>query len=160
MKSDREVMEILEAFDVTGCAHSAGRLAGVDPKTVRAYVRARDEGRPVTGPRERVKLVDGFAEKIEELVDKANGSIRADKVHERIVAMGFTGAERTTRRAVRAAKERWRAGTSGRFGRGSASRGCGSSSTGVRGRRSPARTAGCGARCCSVRGWRGPGSGS
>lgn len=26
-KSDREIMEILEAFDVTGCAHSAARLA-------------------------------------------------------------------------------------------------------------------------------------
>jgi hypothetical protein len=27
-KSDREIMEILEAFDVTGVAHSAGRTAG------------------------------------------------------------------------------------------------------------------------------------
>jgi len=26
-KSDREIMEILEAFDVTGCAHSAAALA-------------------------------------------------------------------------------------------------------------------------------------
>jgi hypothetical protein len=32
-KSDREIMEILEAFDATGCAHS---VAGVDPKTVLA----------------------------------------------------------------------------------------------------------------------------
>lgn len=35
-KSDREIMEILEAFDATGCAHSVAVLAGVDPKTVRA----------------------------------------------------------------------------------------------------------------------------
>jgi hypothetical protein len=34
-KSDREIMEILEAFDATGCAHSAAQIAGVDPKTVR-----------------------------------------------------------------------------------------------------------------------------
>ena len=34
-KDDREVMEILEAFDLTGCAHSAAALAGCDPKTVR-----------------------------------------------------------------------------------------------------------------------------
>jgi len=46
-KSDREIMEILEAFDATGCAHSAAALAGVDPKTVRRYVAARDAGRPV-----------------------------------------------------------------------------------------------------------------
>ncbi len=45
-KSDREIMEILEAFDATGCAHSAARLACVDAKTVRSYVAARDAGRP------------------------------------------------------------------------------------------------------------------
>ena len=36
--------------------------------------------------------------------------MRADIVHERLVAMGFTGNERTTRRAVAAAKARCRAG--------------------------------------------------
>ena len=41
-KDDREIMKILEAFDLTGCAHSAARLAGCDPKTVRRWVdRAR-----------------------------------------------------------------------------------------------------------------------
>jgi hypothetical protein len=34
-KSDRDVMEILEAFDLTRCARSAAQLAGVDEKTVR-----------------------------------------------------------------------------------------------------------------------------
>ena len=33
-KSDREIMEILEAFDLTRCPHSAADLAGCDPKTV------------------------------------------------------------------------------------------------------------------------------
>ncbi len=46
-KSDREIMNILEAFDATGCAHSAALLVGVDPKTVRRYVAALDAGRPV-----------------------------------------------------------------------------------------------------------------
>lgn len=49
-KSDREIMEILEASDATGCAHSAAGIANVDPKTVRRYVAARDEGPPVTSP--------------------------------------------------------------------------------------------------------------
>ena len=44
-KSDREIMEILEAFDATGCAHSAAALARVDPKTVRRYVVVKREGR-------------------------------------------------------------------------------------------------------------------
>ena len=38
-KSDREIMEILEAFDATGSAHSAAGLAGVDAKTVRGSSR-------------------------------------------------------------------------------------------------------------------------
>jgi transposase len=99
-KSDREIMEILEAFDVTGCAHSAAQLAGVDPKTVRRYVGARDEGRPVDAPVQRPKLLDPFLPKVEELVEASEGTVRADVVHERLAAMGFTGDERTTRRAV------------------------------------------------------------
>ena len=52
-------------------------------------------------PRPRV---DPFAAKIEEWVDRSNGRIRADKAHERLVAMGYVGSERTTRRAVAQAK--------------------------------------------------------
>ena len=43
-KSDREIMEILEAFDATGVAHSAAPLCKADPKTVRRYALARDLG--------------------------------------------------------------------------------------------------------------------
>lgn len=99
-KSDREIMEILEAFDATGCAHSAAPLAGVDPKTVRRYVDARDKGLPVDAPVRRPKLIDPFLGKVEELVETSEGAVRADVVHERLVVMGFTGDERTTRRAV------------------------------------------------------------
>jgi len=109
-KSDREIMEILEAFDRTECAHSAARLAGVDPKTVRAYVAARDAGRPVTGPGRRERLIDPFLGKVEEWVETSEAAVRADVVHERLVVLGFTGDERTTRRAVHEAKARWRAG--------------------------------------------------
>jgi transposase len=109
-KSDREIMEILEAFDATGCAHSAAQLAGVDPKTVRRYVAARDAGRPIGGTVQRAKIIDPFLGKIEELVDRSEGNVRADVVHERLQGLGFTGDERTTRRAVAEAKQAWRAG--------------------------------------------------
>lgn len=36
--------------------------------------------------------------------------VRADVVHERLVAMGFTGEERSTRRAVVELKQLWEAG--------------------------------------------------
>ena len=109
-KSDREIMEILEAFDATGVAHSAAPLCNADPKTVRRYAQARDLGRPVSEPVLRPKLIDPFLDKIEEWVERSKGKVRADKVHERLAAMGFAGTERTTRRAVAAAKARWRAG--------------------------------------------------
>ncbi len=104
-KSDREIMEILEAFDATGCANSAAGLAGVDPKTVRRYVAKREAGLPTGEPVRRSRLIDPFLGKVEELVDTSAGSVRADVVHERLVAMGFTGDERTTRRAVAGVKQ-------------------------------------------------------
>jgi len=109
-KSDREIMEILEAFDATGCAHSAAGIAKVDPKTVRRYVAAREEGRPVTGPGRRPRIIDPYLAKVEEWVDRSEGKVRADVVHERLQAVGFTGDERTTRRAVAEVKAAWRAG--------------------------------------------------
>jgi transposase len=109
-KSDREIMEILEAFDATGCAHSAAPLAGVDPKTVRRYVAARDAGRPVDEPVQRPKLIDSFLPKVEELVEQSQGAVRADVVHERLQALGFGGDERTTRRAVAQVKAAYRDG--------------------------------------------------
>ena len=110
-KSDREIMEIFEAFDATGCAHSAAQLVGCDAKTVRRYVARRDAGGGDSlDPARRAKLIDGFVSKVEELVDTSRGRIRADRVHERLLAMGYSGTERTTRRAVAAAKTAWRAG--------------------------------------------------
>ncbi|MGH3864715.1 MAG: IS21 family transposase [Pseudonocardiaceae bacterium] len=103
-------MEILEAYDLTGCAHSAAGLAGCDPKTVRRLVELRDRGLPVAGPGRRVRLIDPFADKVEEWVERSRGKVRADVVHERLVAVGFAGDERMTRRAVAQAKARWRSG--------------------------------------------------
>ena len=48
--------------------------------------------------------IDAFRPKIEELVVRSGGRIRAEKVHERLVAMGFAGSNRTTRRAVEEAR--------------------------------------------------------
>jgi transposase len=101
-------MEILEAYDLTGTLRGAAALAGCDHKTVARLVAARDAagGLPV---RARTRpLVDAFAGKIDELVDRSNAQIRADKAHGILVAMGYAGSYRTTRRAVAEAKRRWR----------------------------------------------------
>ncbi|MCU0281947.1 MAG: IS21 family transposase [Acidimicrobiia bacterium] len=110
MKSPEEVMEILEAFDLTGSLRAAAELAGCDHKTVAHWVRAREAagGGPPTPTRPRPR-VDAYAEKIEEWVERSRAKIRADVAHARLVAMGYQGSERTTRRAVAEAKHRWRA---------------------------------------------------
>ncbi|HEY4460694.1 MAG TPA: hypothetical protein VGN81_40720 [Pseudonocardiaceae bacterium] len=108
-KSDREIMDILKAFDLTRCAHSAARLVGVDEKTVARYVAIRESGVDPLAPRRRPRSIDAFRGKIEEMVARSDGRIRADVVHQRLVAMGFTGSDRGTRRAVAEAKAAWQA---------------------------------------------------
>jgi hypothetical protein len=77
-KSGREIMEILEAFNLTRCAHSAAQLAGCDEKTVARYVAIRDAGGdPLTRPR-RPRSLDAFMGKVEEWVEHSKGKVRAD----------------------------------------------------------------------------------
>jgi transposase len=102
-------MEILEAFDLAGSLRGAAELAGCDHKTVAHWVAAREAaGGGLPLPERPRPRVDAFAEKVEEWVERSRGKIRADKAHERLVAMGYMGSERTTRRAVARAKRAWR----------------------------------------------------
>lgn len=104
-------MNILEAYDLTGSFRDAGELAGCSHHTVARYVRAREKGLLVPGaPSPRESVVDGYLDKLEELVERSKGKIRADKAHRVIAAMGFTGSERTTRRAVARLKHAFHAG--------------------------------------------------
>jgi len=89
---------------------AAGELSGCDHHTVARYVALREAGQPPVVREHRVRPIDDYLDKIEELVARSNGRVRADVVHERIVAMGFTGGERTTRRTVAQVKARLRAG--------------------------------------------------
>ena len=110
MKNSEEIMEILEAYDLTGSLRGAAVLAGCDHKTVAHYVALREAG---AGPDERAArpmLIDEFLGKVEEWMDRSQGKVRADVVHDKLVAMGFAGSERTTRRAVAAARRRWWSG--------------------------------------------------
>ena len=141
-KSDREIMEILEALDLTRCSHSAADLAVCDPKTAARYVDARDAGADPRARGHRPMLADPVRAKIEELVERSGGRVRADVVHERLRDLDplapYAASERTTRRAVRSAKAAYRAGHRRTYRPWIPSPACGSSSTGARDRRSPA----------------------
>lgn len=109
-KKSEEVMEILEAYDLTRCPFSAAELSGADRKTVQRYVGLRDAGHDPFERARRAQLLDPYLDKLEELVDDSKGKVRADVVHDRLRAMGYEGSERTTRRAVHRAKARYRDG--------------------------------------------------
>ena len=146
---------MLEAFDLTGSLRDAGELAGCSHHTVAHYVAARDAGGLCDRPVARPQLIDEFLPKVEEWMEHSKGKIRADKAHDKLVALGYLGSERTTRRAVvkvrrayRAGRVRVHRGVGERAGDvdGSTTSGTARSSTGPR-------------PPCSARGWPGAGSG-
>ena len=155
MKKPEAVMEILEAYDLTGSFRAAAGLVGCDHKTVAYWVRQRDEagGMPVV-ERSRPAMEQVFAAKIDELVDRSHGQIRADVAHGKLVAIGYLGSERTTRRWVAESKRRWRRKHGRRTRPWIPEPGLWMQWDYGDGPRS--RTA---RRCCSARGWRGRGSG-
>lgn len=111
MKSREEIMNILEAFDLTGSFRDAGELAGCSHHTVARYVAMRDAGGlPGEGPERRERLIDPFLPKIEEWVERSDAKIRADVAFDKLVALGFAGSDRTARRAVAEVKANYRHG--------------------------------------------------
>ena len=44
-------------------------------------------------------VIDAHLAKVEEWVERSKGKVRADVAHDKLVALGFAGSERTTRRA-------------------------------------------------------------
>lgn len=104
-------MEILDAYDLTGSLRDAAELAGCSHHTVKRYVEAREKvGGPPEAPVRRSQLIDPFLGKVEEWVERSKGKARADRIHAKLVWLGYTGSERTTRRAVAELKAAWRAG--------------------------------------------------
>ena len=68
MKSREEIMEILEAFDLTGSYRDAAELAGCSHHTVAAWVAKREAGQlPMVGEAQRRdRKVDPYLGKVEE----------------------------------------------------------------------------------------------
>ena len=139
MKKPEEVMEILEAYDLTGSFRQAAALVGCDHKTVAYWVRLRDEagGMPVVERRGR----------------RWRRCSRRRSMSWSIARTGRSGRTRRTaswsRSAIRDLRGRRGGGwlspsggggrsMAGGRGRGSRSRGCGCSGTMATGRGSAA----------------------
>ena len=103
-------MKILDAYDLTGSLRDAGELAGCSHHTVKHYVERRAAAGELDKSAARPQLIDEYLPKVEEWVERSQGKVRADRAHEKLLALGYTGSERTTRRAVATVKKSYRAG--------------------------------------------------
>ena len=102
-------MRILKVYDRTLSLRATAQECGCSHHTVASYVQKRalgQLGEPVRRP--RLALIDPHRPLIEELVQQSRGRIRADKCHQRLLKLGYTGSERTTRRAVAKAKQAYK----------------------------------------------------
>lgn len=110
MKHREEIMQILEAFDLTRSYRDAGELTGCSPNTVAHWVERRDAGELTATVATRPRLIDEYLPKLEEWMEASHGKVRADVCHDKLAAIGYTGSERTTRRAVATTRRAWLAG--------------------------------------------------
>ena len=102
-------MRILKVYDRTLSLRATAQECGCSHHTVASYVQKRalgQLGEPVRRP--RLALIDPHRPLIEELVQQSRGRIRADKCHQRLMKLGYTGSERTTRRAVAKARQAYK----------------------------------------------------
>jgi hypothetical protein len=74
VKSAEEIMNILEAYDLTGSLRDAAELAGCSHHTVARYVAERERGLAPGAPARRPGVIDGFLPKLEELVERRGRS--------------------------------------------------------------------------------------
>src|SRR5436190_11775483 len=107
MKSARDEMDIVNAYQAVGTYRGAAALCGTTHKTVRRVIerRARGQvGRASTG--EAVAAPELSI--IEDRVRRSDGRISAKRLLPVVTAAGYTGSLRTLQRAVKGVKEQWK----------------------------------------------------
>jgi len=105
VKDGVEIVRILEAFDLMRSFRGAAKVAGCDHHTVKRLVALREAGSLSLEARpSRTKATDAFVEHIEGWMEASHGRVRADVCHEKLVALGFSGSARSSRRAVAIAR--------------------------------------------------------
>lgn len=109
MKTAKDVMDIVNAYEATGTYRGAAALAGTTHKTVRRVIERQKAGAvPGRSAAPRPRATDVVREVIEARVKETDGRISAKRLLPVVQAAGFTGSARSLRRAVHEAKTKWR----------------------------------------------------
>ena len=100
VKSAREYMDIVHAYQELGTYRAAAALCGTTPKTIKRVMARRERGE-TDHRREAVpRNTDGVTELIAERVRRSHGRISAKRLLPTARAAGYVGSERSFRRAV------------------------------------------------------------
>jgi transposase len=113
MLSARKTMDVVSAYRDVGSFRGAAEICGVDPKTVKRAVSAREAGE-LDGDRVRRKPVAKNTDVVRDLVAKRVEATKAKITAKRLLpearAAGYEGSARNFRRLVAAEKKAWRNG--------------------------------------------------
>jgi transposase len=109
LKTAREELDIINAYEETGSMRAAADLCGTTHKTVKRVLQRRAAGqRPGRRCAPQPGLAEPFTDLIYRKVKATDGRITAKRLLPVARAAGYTGSARTFRRAVATQKALWR----------------------------------------------------
>lgn len=108
MKSAKERMDIISAYQQVGSYRGAAELCGTTHKTVKRVVEKFEAGATAPPRLERAHNYDEVTELVAERVKKSQGRMSAKRLLPIARAAGYKGSARNFRRLVAKAKVLWR----------------------------------------------------
>src|SRR5579862_4286857 len=106
MKTARDEMDIVNAYQAVGTYRGAAALCGTTHKTVRRVLARRAGG--AVGRRAAPTAAAGVADLIADRVRQSDGRISAKRLLPVVHAAGYSGSLRSLQRAVKQAKAQWK----------------------------------------------------
>jgi len=108
LKSAKDRMDIISAYQQIGSYRGAAELCSTTPKTVKRAVDKFEAGDNAPARAERAHNYDAVTELVAERVEKSQGRISAKRILPIARAAGYDGSARNFRRLVAKAKVLWR----------------------------------------------------
>src|SRR5258705_4912510 len=108
LKSARDRMDIISAYQQVGSYRAAAQLCGTTHKTVKRVVEKFEAGESASSRAERAHNYDAVADLVAERVKKSEGRMSAKRMLPIARAAGYDGSARNFRRLVAEATVLWR----------------------------------------------------